>query len=177
MEIETAIQLPILDEEDAANLLDQIAEAAHNFEEGVTLVPYRDTHPYQHENEKYTPEVVSAALIRSKGVIARAAALLGMHRHGVARFVRRYEICQLAREVGLAHKLEDVEAALLDNAIEKNNVVAQIFALKNLGRKTQPAKEGGPMADGGWRDAHRQENINVNIEPQVLKIGDKEITF
>lgn len=130
----------------------------------VTVIRREDRHPEQHQKEAFRPEIVARVLLDCKGYVIHAAKVLGCHPNTVRAYAEKYIIVGDALEYSREKTADDYELSLYKNATKHMNVAAQIFGLKNL----RPNK---------WKDTRRNENLNVNVEPQVIKIGDKEIEF
>ena len=84
---------------------------------------------------------------------AQIAACLGIAENTFTRLCRENESIDAAYKKGKAQNVEAVAAALVRNAVDKNNVLAQIFYLK---------------ARGGWVESQPEQErqvININYSP------------
>lgn len=95
------------------------------------------------------------------------AAALGIAEHTFIRICRENESVDVAYKKGKAHKVLDVAQALKRNAVNKNNVLAQIFYLKTQGDyvESQPEQE-KPTINISYSEAGRERDIT----PQKLQV-------
>ena len=91
------------------------------------------------------------------------AACLGIAENTFTRLCRENESIDAAYKKGRASHVGSVAAALVRNATEKNNVLAQIFYLK---------------ARGGWVESQPEQNqqtISINYSPATGR-AERDIT-
>lgn len=93
---------------------------------------------------------------------AQIAACLGIAENTFTRLCRENESVDAAYKKGKARNVEAVAAALVRNATEKNNVLAQMFFLKCNGWvESQPVQE--------------RQTINIQYTPAQGR-GERDIT-
>jgi len=99
------------------------------------------------------------------------AAVLGISADTFRRIMRSNESVSIAYKKGRASNVGNVAAALVRNATEKNNVLAQIFYLKARGGwvESQPEQE-KPTINISYGQA--PDRIERDVTPQPDRLSD-----
>jgi len=98
------------------------------------------------------------------------AAVLGISADTFRRIMRSNESVSIAYKKGRASNVGNVAAALVRNATEKNNVLAQIFYLKARGGwvESQPEQE-KPTINISYGQAPERIERDVTPQPERLE--------
>jgi|SRR6056300_1754894 len=102
---------------------------------------------------------------------AQIAACLGIAENTFLRICKQNESVDAAYKKGKASNVGNVAAALVRNATEKNNVLAQIFYLKSRGGwvESQPEQE-RPTINISYGQA--PDRIERDVTPQPDRLSD-----
>jgi predicted DNA-binding protein (UPF0251 family) len=103
---------------------------------------------------------------------AQIAAVLGISADTFRRIKRTNESVDLALKKGRAAVVSRVAESLIKNATEKNNVLAQIFALKTLGGwvESQPEQERQTISIQ-YSPAQGRPERDITPEPDRIEGG------
>lgn len=104
--------------------------------------------------ERFTPEVVADAIVKSEGVLSAAAQALKCPRSTVSNYVNRYPSVRKVYEEANETTIDFVEQQLMKQ-IREGNVTAMIFYLKTKAKHRGYVERQEWTGNGGGAVEHR----------------------
>src|SRR5215475_7169470 len=112
---------------------------------------------------KYTAQEVADAITTYQGLVTYAARYLGLHYTTVHQYIRRYEVCRMARDAAREKFLDDAEAGLIQAVKDKQSWAIQ-YVLGSVGGRERGY---GKPLDREERAIEEQAAVKARIEDTV----------